>query len=277
MSTQRNLIGTDTIALLLIKEAKENDLTARFTKQFSWQCEDLIIRILLPEWPHPYHDYSRIVKKYVLYYHMRSYLAKISDVLRENGYSVKSIVDRTLVVDTSIQVHAEIHEFWTNSHGWAPDPAAELLSRSRLDRLLSLAYSLKLWLSEPTQEDHDGRLILAWANLGALLEGVLKFFLCVFLMDYKKNPITKNKREGLLDPDELTLHDLKVFYEKHVWVEREKNIWSPWLQRMIEMRNAIHAFRDREIYSFDIFHEKASEYLDLLIALFDRVPWPDLR
>jgi len=274
MTEQRKSAPRDTVASVIIRSAEADDVTARFTRQFSWQCDDLMISILLPDWSQSYHDYARIIKKYVLYYHLRRFLTNAMNILSENGYSSEVIVDHGLIVETTIQVHDEIHTFWTNAHGWAPAQAAELLSKSRLDRLVSLAHTLSIWFIEAKREEHDGRLILAWANLGALLEGTLKFFLCVFLSDYRKNPIAKNRREGTIDPDQLTLNDLKGFYEKYVWIESQRKIWSPWLQNMIEVRNSIHAFRDRDIYSFEIFHKRTSEYLDLLIDLFDGVPWP---
>ena len=60
--------------------------------------------------------------------------------------------------------------FWKEAHGWAPIEAAELLNKSMLEWQGSLAEQLSVWCGTLT----DGQLILAWANLGALVEGQMK-------------------------------------------------------------------------------------------------------
>jgi hypothetical protein len=60
-----------------------------------------------------------------------------------------------------------LRAFWSNAHGWAPDAAAELMSKSRLDRQASLSRSLRHWAAEPPDSLEDGDLILGWANLEA--------------------------------------------------------------------------------------------------------------
>src|SRR5205823_4955445 len=89
------------------------------------------------------------------------------------------------VVDEIIRVHAQIASDWKNVRGWAPDTAADLLESSRLDWLESLGRSLRLWTTaSPDEKEHDGQLILAWVNLGSLVEGLLKFFLSVWSEAY---------------------------------------------------------------------------------------------
>lgn len=61
--------------------------------------------------------------------------------------------------------------FWKSADGWASVEAAGLLNKSMLEWQASLADSLARWLEATT----DGDLILAWANLGALVEGVSHF------------------------------------------------------------------------------------------------------
>ncbi len=80
------------------------------------------------------------------------------------------------VVSEIIRNHEGVANDWKNLTGWAPANAAALLDASRLDWLASLAHTLRLWTTtKPNQEEHDGQLILAWANLGSLLEGTMKF------------------------------------------------------------------------------------------------------
>lgn len=83
-----------------------------------------------------------------------------------------------------IRVNRWLAEFWSNSHGWAPYTATELMSKSRLDNQVALSFTLKIWLEQEEKQGENGRLILAWANLGALIEGTLKLFLCAYYEDY---------------------------------------------------------------------------------------------
>jgi hypothetical protein len=80
--------------------------------------------------------------------------------------SIASVVDRIETLNTQLAA------FWSNSDGWAPAQAAGLLGKSRLDWQASLSSSLKMWINGSTLT--PGELILAWANLGSLLEGSVK-------------------------------------------------------------------------------------------------------
>lgn len=95
-----------------------------------------------------------------------------------------------------IAKNSDIAGFWSNASGWAPQDAAELLSRSRLDRQVSLSESLARWTTGPHPLS-DGDLILAWANLGCLVEGTLKLFLAVYYQDYQADAEKTLNRDGL--------------------------------------------------------------------------------
>jgi hypothetical protein len=70
-----------------------------------------------------------------------------------------------------------IMNFWQyNSADWVPTDVTEILEKSMLGRQSALAKALAIWLNR----NSEGELILAWANLGALVEGLLKLFLCVY-------------------------------------------------------------------------------------------------
>jgi hypothetical protein len=112
-----------------------------------------------------------------------------------------------------ISLNQDFSKFWGNAKDWAPLEAANLLSRSRLDWQASLSQSLQHWIGKKNLSDGD--LILAWANLGSLVEGTMKLFLSIFYDDYKKDiHAIKNKNGKLIDPDELKLEYLKQFFKK---------------------------------------------------------------
>lgn len=178
-------------------------------------------------------------------------------------------------VDKIVELNEHIRDFWAEPHGWAPIDAANLLSKSRLDWLVSLSYSLYKWEKNPLKEAEYGDLILAWVNLGSLVEGSMKFFLSVYYEDYK-NDINAIKKWGQqVDPDGAMFDGLRTFLEKSVWSDNERQDKNDWLKEIQEKRNAIHAYRDREIEDFHSYRNQVKKYLSFLIDLLSRVPYPD--
>jgi hypothetical protein len=53
----------------------------------------------------------------------------------------------TSIIDEIIQLTKAQEQFWSNSHGWAPSAAADLLEAARLDRQLSFTYTLYDYLT----------------------------------------------------------------------------------------------------------------------------------
>ena len=88
--------------------------------------------------------------------------------------------------------------FWNAANGWAPIEAAGLLSKARLDWQVSLSSSLRNWLRDPPNVLSDGDLILAWTNLGALIEGTLKLFLSVYYKNFQAD-VENLKAAGAFD------------------------------------------------------------------------------
>jgi hypothetical protein len=114
-----------------------------------------------------------------------------------------------------------LRRFWSAAAGWAPDSAAALMSKSRLDWQVSLSRSLRHWTCDPPENLEEGDLILGWANLGSLIEGTIKLFLAVHYESYKSDVETlkttkawHNKKQKLLDPDGLVLDTLIDYVEK---------------------------------------------------------------
>lgn len=181
------------------------------------------------------------------------------------------------VVEEIISLNTKLSNFWTSAHGWAPEDAANLLSKSRLDRQVSLSETLQLWIDREPMS--DGELILAWANLGALLEGTLKFFFSVYYSDYqsdidarKKANACDRKKTAHKEPDGLTLEVLRQFVVQN-------DVFAEAHQQMFELvqsrRNAIHAYKDRELGTKTEFRESVRDYMKFLAEVDIRVPYPD--
>ena len=177
------------------------------------------------------------------------------------------------VVLRIVGVLEEMRALWSSAHGWAPDRAANLLSRSRLDRQVSLAQCLHRWLPEADgAEMTEGELILAWANLGAVVEGSLKTLLCVHLEDFASDPEAPQDRRGrVVPPDRLGLERLRHFLVKRDLLPEHHD----YIEDVQQRRNAIHAFEHREIGSTADFEVALRQGLKMLTDLDEYLPTPD--
>lgn len=172
-------------------------------------------------------------------------------------------------IEDIIKVTAKMTSFWSVSHGWASDSAAFLMSKSRLDWQLSLSKSLKNWVQNDNLSDGD--LILAWTNLGALVEGALKLYLSVYYEGYKKDVCAiKNKKGGLKDPDVLKLEELRQFIEKNQLLVE----WHGFVKKIQQRRNAIHAFEHRDIGDCQDFSWQVENYRNFLLDIDAFLPYP---
>jgi hypothetical protein len=175
-------------------------------------------------------------------------------------------------VDDIIYLNKRIYCQWFDG-GYAPMDAARLLQRAGLDRLVSLSHTLRLWLDPGPEPESQGRLILAWANLGTLLEGGMKWFLCVWEHCYAYHRVTT--LEGCeLGPDELWFLKLCQFFREHVWVPEQVDKWHSWCDKIRRRRNAIHAYEKRDLGTWAEFYLDVRRLRDLLQELEMGIPEP---
>ncbi len=175
-------------------------------------------------------------------------------------------------------LNRKLARFWQAADGWAPIEAAGLLSKARLDWQVSLSSSLRLWLCDPPDTLSDGDLILAWTNLGALIEGTLKLFLSVYYNDFRAD-VENLKAAGAFDhkaqasksPDGLMLEPLRKYAAARDLIGTSGNALVKLVQ---ERRNAIHAFKDRPIGDGAEFWEAVRDYFDMLCDVDGRLPYP---
>lgn len=133
---------------------------------------------------------------------------------------------------------------WKKSRGYAPDSVADKLDIAMLKWQYELTETLKIWIDKGLSLT-DGELILARANIGAVVESWLKFFYCIYYEDYLKNPVYDNKGK-IIDPEKLGLEKLKKISTGILW-ENEDSIKYKWVESVQLKRNAIHSFRYRDI------------------------------
>lgn len=170
-------------------------------------------------------------------------------------------------------IYRDHHFFWSNGGGWAPSEAEIILSKSRLDWLHALSDSLFTWIDiYRTTTDNEGKLILAWTNLGAVLEGGIKLFLSVYLVEYRKSPhCYKDSAGKIIDPDILPLEKLKIFLQKENIFDRK---WIKFIEKVQQRRNAIHAYKNRDIGTWTELYESIEQLYIFTEEVKKRLPYP---
>lgn len=186
------------------------------------------------------------------------------------------------VIAEIVALNQKCADFWHSAHGWAPDEAAELLARARLDWQVSLSETLEMWVSDDCHPLDSGRLILAWVNLGALVEGTLKLLFCVYYCEYAENTealkyagAMDRKRGVPEEPDGINFDKLRKFLLKIKLFADEANAVDLFVTMVQHRRNAIHAFKDRDLGTIDDFKVAVADYLWVLKRLEARLPYPE--
>ena len=155
---------------------------------------------------------------------------------------------------------------WKDVHGIAPDNAAKKLDIAMLDWQSELTKTLKIWIDKGLDMT-VGELILARANLGAVVESWLRFFYCVFYDDYINQPM-KNKKGQILEPEkDMGFEDLKKFSTGILW-DDEKSKDYLWVDSIQKKRNAIHSFTYKDIGSpldFLLDVDYLCEFVDMIL------------
>lgn len=158
---------------------------------------------------------------------------------------------------------------WKRARGAAPEEVSDKLETAMLDWISSLTTTLDIWLSKGPDMT-EGELILARANMGSLVESWLKFFFCVYLDDYRQDPIKKWGRE--LDPDneQLGFEELKQHSRGILWNKGDET--DRWVGKAQRYRNAIHSFHYRKIGTPEEFIADISSFRDFIEAICLRLP-----
>lgn len=177
------------------------------------------------------------------------------------------------VIERIINLSEGMYNFWSEADGWAPPNAANILNNSRLDYQLSLTLYLKNWINKAYDREDYASLILAWVNLGCLVEGMMQLALSVYFNDYQNDADAVIKGGLIQEPDKLMLDKLRTFCKGKLWDDSSK--WDSWILHIQQRRNAIHAYKDRELGSFEEFFDDLRNYLEFIRLINGRLPYPD--
>lgn len=169
--------------------------------------------------------------------------------------------------DRIIEVSAKWAAFWPTSHGWAPSIAADLMKQELMDRQLEMARALKNWPKRLIEKESQGDLVLAWTNLGSVIEGALKVYMCVFYSDWLNDVDVPIKNGNKKTPDGGRLgavfEEIIQFINKKELFKKDEIKFIKLVQRQ---RNLIHplkmgtvagreAFEDAVIHTAALHHD----------------------
>ena len=134
---------------------------------------------------------------------------------------------------------------WKDVYGIAPNASAEKLYKAMLEWQCELTNTLEIWINKGLDMS-VGELILARANLGAVVESWLKLFYCVYYDDYCKKPIVNKKNNKMIEPENAKFEDLNDFSTGKLW-DSSTSPEFVWVDSVRYKRNAIHSFKYRDI------------------------------
>ena len=160
-------------------------------------------------------------------------------------------------------------QFWSQSRGWAPSAAADLLEAARLDRQLSFANTLGDCLITFPHDSADARQILGYATLRSLCEGAIKLFVTVYFEDYRTDSDAIKKKSQIVNPEDAQFEKLIHFYLK-----KGDPAFKSVLERIRDRGNAIHHFRNRDIGTQSELQGDIIGFRDFLTAVDGQLPYP---
>ena len=169
-----------------------------------------------------------------------------------------------------VRVSEALRRFWSNSGGWAPERAANLLAEARLDRQVSFANTLCEYFEQIQDESLDAKIILGYATLRGMCESAIKLFISVYVEDYLRNADVILNRGIAVLPKDINFDRLILFY-----LRKGDSSFEEYLRRVQHRGNAIHHFSDRNVGTLEELRQDIRVYESIIIAVSDQLPYPD--
>lgn len=178
-------------------------------------------------------------------------------------------------IEQIILLNQNISKFWENgARGWAPEEVSELLTKSRMDRVVSFSYRLNDALRTVEPSEEEAHLISSWVTLGSLIESSLAFYFTVFRNDYINNgPRIHNKTGKVIEPTKLSFDQFRSLMMENELMDSEANAWVLDVQ---QFRNGIHFFWDKKVGTKEELLVSIKWYLAFLNFINENIPYPAL-
>lgn len=148
-----------------------------------------------------------------------------------------------------------------------PSSAAQKIDDAMLDWMRELTKALRIWTDKGAKMT-SGELILARANLGAIVESWLKFFYCVYNEDYQQSPIIRRGKN--VEPNDLGFEDLKQYSRGILY--QNNDTWEQWIDSVQKKRNAIHSFNYRDIGISEDYYADVEKLYDFIHLIYEYLP-----
>lgn len=158
---------------------------------------------------------------------------------------------------------------WKDVYGIAPNSSANKLYEAMLKWQTELTNTLGIWIDKGLSMT-VGELILARANLGAVVEFWLKLFYCIYYEDYCKDPI-KTKRNKMIEPEKATFKELNEFSTGILWTSIASKEFL-WVDSVRDKRNALHSFEYKNIGTPQDFLDDIDYLYEFVDNILSRLP-----
>lgn len=159
---------------------------------------------------------------------------------------------------------------WKQARGIAPDSVADKLDEAMLEWQSELTRTLKIWIDKGLSMT-DGELILARANLGAVVESWLKLFYTVYYEDYMISSPFKDINGNVIEPENVKFENLKNFSTGKLWHDNTSFDYK-WVDSVQSKRNAIHSFQYKDIGTPQDFIDDADHLFDFANNVLSHFP-----
>ncbi len=203
------------------------------------------------------------------------FFSGIGVIIIISNYEIKNKVNDVNKITVSIVDLLENHY-----EEFASKDLHQLLTNVNFKRVKGLTKTLRLWTDK--EKLNEGEIVLAYANLGSLVESWLKLFLVIYVRNYdictlcilREEAFDSNYKYRVKSPDKLKFIDLNKIARRTFLNKNEE------LQEFTEnvriKRNAIHSFRVSEynlgeikdfndnIYLFHGFLEEINNHFPLI-------------
>lgn len=158
---------------------------------------------------------------------------------------------------------------WKDVYGIASNASAKKLYKAMLEWQTELTNTLEIWINKGLTMS-EGELILARANLGAVVESWLKLFYCIYYDDYCKNPIKTHKNK-MVEPEKARFEDLNIFSTGKLWDSYASDEFA-WVESVRYKRNALHSFEYKNIGTPQIFLNDIDYLYDFVDNILSHLP-----
>lgn len=165
---------------------------------------------------------------------------------------------------------------WKKTRGFAPTKTADKLDNAMLELHCEMTRTLKIWIDKGLSMT-NGELVLARANIGAVVESWLKFFYCIYYHDYIESYKEKgndyniiSKKGKMTQPEKLSFEELKKFSIGKLWEDKSDTL--KWIEKVQHQRNSIHYFYPKNIGTQQEFLIDVEKLYKFVCDIEDRLP-----